>query len=65
MYTVIVLEGKRDEAANTVYYKNFDSVEKALKFIDETDDLESKYWTKCVAVAPGKEIDTYNEFYNE
>ena len=57
---VIVAKGKgREEGANWITPKLFDTPEDAEKYIESVNDLESKYWTYAEIVEDGEEIEPW------
>jgi hypothetical protein len=57
---IIVVTGKGKgpcSHADSISVNLFDTPEEANDFISETQDLESKYWTVCEIVSPGKNVE--------
>jgi len=56
---VVKARGKGRENADWITVKLFDTVKEANKYIEENNDLESKYWTYCEIVKEGEEIEPF------
>jgi len=56
---VVKARGKGRENANLISVHIFDTVGEAKTFIQDNNDLESKYWTYCEIVQNGQELEPY------